>query len=486
MDRFDTENSYSTIMKRLSAFGGVQLFNILITLVRGKFVAMFLGPEGMGISSLFTSSTATVQHLSSLGLNLAIVKEVARVRDDSRGRSDVIGVALRLLLLTSLLGAVMCAVLSPWLSKWCFGDYSYTLSFVWLGLFSALSIGGGGLLAILQGLSQVKRLAKASLTGGLSGLLIGVPLYYFFGTGGIVPAMILMSGVIFTFYYVSLRRSVEYEYTPLSLRQHVPLIRRLVVTGLILMAGGLAGTVANFAINAFVRAYGDIDNVGLYQAASSLTNQYLGIVFSALAMDYFPRLSAAMNEHGKMLTVVNRQTEIVMLIATPLALALIWSAPWVIKLLLTDEFFVIIPLMRWLGMGILLQAVVFPLGYILLAGNNRRVYVWVEIVIDNLTWIALSMGLYYMYGLIGLGVSMMARSMINIGVAYGVTRSYYGFRYDRRSLTALAVCLTLGGCGFLLSLTTDAAFGWPILAVMLVSAVYSALRLRQRLASRQA
>lgn len=266
----------------------------------------------------------------------------------------------------------------------------------------------------------------------------------------------------------------------------MPLIRRLVVTGLILMAGGLAGTAAGFAINAFVRAYGDIDNVGLYQAASSLTNQYLGIVFSALAMDYFPRLSAAMNEHSKMLTVVNRQTEIVMLIATPLALALIWSAPWVIKLLLTDEFFVIIPLMRWLGMGILLQAVVFPLGYILLAGNNRRVYVWVEIVIDNLMWIALSMGLYYMYGLIGLGVSMMARSMINIGVAYGVTRSYYGFRYDIHSLTALAVCLTLGGCGFLLSLTTDAAFGWPILAVTLVSAAYSALRLRRRLASQRA
>ena len=56
-----------------------------------------------------------------------------------------------------------------------------------------------------------------------------------------------------------------------------------------------------------------------------------------------------------------------------------------------------------------------------------------------------------MYGLIGLGVSMMARSMINIGVAYGVTRSYYGFRYDIHSLTALAVCLTLGGCGFLLA-----------------------------------
>ena len=226
------------------------------------------------------------------------------------------------------------------------------------------------------------------------------------------------------------------EYTPLSLRRHMPLIRRLVVIGLILMAGGLAGTAAGFAINAFVRAYGDIDNVGLYQAASSLTNQYLGIVFSALAMDYFPRLSAAMNEaqqdaHGGQPSDRDSHAH-----SHSARSGTHMVGPMGDKTAADRRVFVIIPLMRWLGMGILLQAVVFPLGYILLAGNNRRVYVWVEIVIDNLMWIALSMGLYYMYGLIGLGVSMMARSMINIGVAYGVTRSYYGFRYDIHSLTA--------------------------------------------------
>ena len=485
MDRFDTENSYSTIMKRLSAFGGVQLFNILITLVRGKFVAMFLGPEGMGITSLFTLSTATVQQLGSLGLNMAIVKEVARVRDDRQGRSVVIGVAVRLILLTSLLGAVMCALFSPWLSKWSFGDYSYTWSYVCLGLFVALSIGGGGYLAILQGMSEVRRLAKASLAGGLAGLFGGVPLYYFFGTKGIVPALTLMSIVTFSFYYISFRQTVDYDTTPLKLRRHTPLIRKLITLGFILMIGTLAGTVSGFAINVFVRAYGDVDNVGLYQAASSLTNQYLGIVFSALAMDYFPRLSAAMHERDRMLTVVNRQTEVVMLIAAPLALTLIWLTPWVIKLLLTDDFLVIIPLVRWLGMGGLLQAVTFPLGYILLAGDNRRVYVWIEIVLDNLMWIAFSMGLYYWLGLIGLGVSLVSRSLINIGVAYAVTRTFYGFHYDRRSLTVLAVCLTLGAGGFILSLLTDALFGWPILAVTLVSILYSAVRLRRCLASQQ-
>lgn len=62
------ENSYGNILKRISAFGGVQVFNILINIARGKFVALFLGPAGMGISQLLTSSTNTIQQLSSLGL----------------------------------------------------------------------------------------------------------------------------------------------------------------------------------------------------------------------------------------------------------------------------------------------------------------------------------------------------------------------------------------------------------------------------------
>lgn len=84
MDKVDnlhrSENSYRNVMKRISAFGGIQIFNIFINLVRGKFVAMFLGPEGMGINSMFVSSTGALQQLGGLGLNLAFVKEVSAAR----------------------------------------------------------------------------------------------------------------------------------------------------------------------------------------------------------------------------------------------------------------------------------------------------------------------------------------------------------------------------------------------------------------------
>jgi len=481
MDKFQDENSYSTILKRISAFGGVQAFNILVTLVRGKFVALFLGPEGMGLSSLFMSSTSTLQHFGSLGLNLALVKEVAASRDDRSRLSRIIGIALRLIVLTSILGGVACMVLSPWLSYWSFGNYAYTGSFLVLGIFVALSIGGAGLLSLLQGMSEVKRLSKASLVGGLAGLFVGVPLYYFFGNKGIVPAIVLMGLAMFLFYYISFRQAVDYDRTDIKVRAHIPLVRKLLSLGIVLMAGNLAGTAVNYAINAFIRAYGDIDNVGLFQAANSLTNQYIGIVFSAMAMDYFPRLSAVVTDSVKMRLVANRQAEVVILMVTPLVLLLTLTAPWVIRLLLSKEFLAITDLTRWLGAGVLLQAVSFPLAYMFVAGNNKKAYIWIEIVMSNIVWLVCSVGLYYCFSLIGLGISLVVRTGIDIVVDYTAVRKIYGFRYTGECLRTLAVCLACGSAGVIMSLSMDSLFNWYVLAVSLLSVTYSSIKLKKKL-----
>lgn len=93
MSKNKDENSYRSILKGTSVFGGVQVFQILINMVRGKFVALFLGPDGMGVSALLTSATSTVQQFGSLGLNLAIVKEVAANRDRPETTATVLGVA---------------------------------------------------------------------------------------------------------------------------------------------------------------------------------------------------------------------------------------------------------------------------------------------------------------------------------------------------------------------------------------------------------
>ncbi|MDE5683086.1 MAG: oligosaccharide flippase family protein [Muribaculaceae bacterium] len=474
------ENSYRNILKRISAFGGVQLFSILISLVRGKFVAMFLGPEGMGISSLYTSATNSVQQISSLGLNLALVKEAAAGKDDRERLPHIFSVAIRLITFTALLGGIVCILLSPLLSMWTFGNTDYTVGFVLLSLSVSLSIAGAGYLSLLQGMGEVRRLAKASLVGGLTGLCCGVPLYYLFGYDGIVPGMIILSATSFLFYFISFRRCVSLRPASFNWQRHKPLVKRLLTVGLVLMLGSLSGTLTNYIINAFIRHTGSVEDVGLFQAANSLTNQYVGLIFSALALDYFPRLAAAKDDLGKFGEIINRQIEIVSLIITPLLLILILTAPLVIRILLTDDFLASSSLIRWLGLGVMMQAVAFPIGYAFIAQNNNRLYIWNEIVITNILWLVCSVLFYRSYGLIGLGISLVVRSLIGDGIAFGIVCKYYRFRLSGVNKVLLSVMFTMVATAFLASYSEQ--YGYLIITPLIIfSLIFSLVKLKRRL-----
>lgn len=475
----DNENSYRNILKGTSIFGGVRIFQILINLIRGKFVAMFLGPEGMGIASLFTSSSNTISNMASLGLNLAFVKEVAANKEDPHGLATVMRVATVLLHSTAIIGAFACALLSPWLSLWSFGTSDYAWQYLLLSVAVYFTVAGYGKISLLQGLHKVKVISLSSLAGAASGLIAGVPLYYFFGTLGIVPAMIVLSLTTYVCYTVGLRRSVPKRAVRFTWQSHKPLVSRMISMGMILLASSIINTLFTYLINIFIRTHGDMADVGLFNAANSITMQYAGVVFTAMAMDYFPRLTAAASDNAKMQTVINRQMEVVALIATPLVILLVATSPVVIRLLLTGEFMGAMPLMRWLGLAILLKAIAYPLGYITFAKNNRRLFFWLEAVACNILYIGLSIGFYYLYGLIGLGYAAVIEQALCVLLYLAVNYSVYGFRPGRRAAAETVVAVFFGAAAFCASLSHIEALSYYLMAtVFLICAVRSFLMLR--------
>lgn len=345
----NSENGYRSILKGTSIFGGVQIFQILINLIRGKFVAMFLGPAGMGAASLFNSSSGTLIQLSSLGLNLAFVKEIAANKDDAGRLATIRHIATLLIRFTALLGALACAVLAPLLSRLSFGTEDYTWQFLLLAVAVFLTVAGNGKMAMLQGLHKVRLLSMTSLAGAVTGLVAGVPLYWLFGTKGIVPAMIILALTTYGFYSYGLRRAIPQTGISFSRKLHMPIIRRMLSMGIVLLASSLINTLCTYLINIFIRTHGNLEHVGLFNAANSITLQYAGVVFTAMALDYFPRLTAATGDRKKMGLIIDRQMEIVALVATPLTILLVATAPLVIRVLLTQEFLPVTELMRWPG-----------------------------------------------------------------------------------------------------------------------------------------
>lgn len=474
MDRPKENNSYRDMLKNSSLFGGVKVMQLLINIVRGKFVAMFLGPAGMGISSLFNTSAQSIQKIASLGLNTAIVKEISASRSEEELR-DILAASNALIYATALLGAVICMACAPWLSELSFGTRERTWGFVLLGVMIFFTIAGSGQTSMLQGLRRVKMLARASITGAVTGLVVGVPLYYFMGDRGIVPAMIALALAIFICNTLSLRRALGRDAARFVWEAHRPVAKRLLRLGMLMMASEVAMTIITYAINAYIRHTGGLDDVGFYQAANSITLQYTEVVFSALMLDYLPRLSSVAADDGRMRTVVNRQMEIVSYLIGPMVCGLILFGPVVIRVLLTSSFLEITPLVRWMSLGMVLKALMAPLGLISFAKDNARLYLWLEGIGGPLMTLALSCIMYRLFGLVGLGYALVADCGLCLAVYYIVNRLLYSYRLNPAVWRAVLFASVPACSTFAASYIPDALTAYTVMGVLTAATCITAL-----------
>lgn len=459
-------NSYRNIIKGSSFFGGVQIFNILITLIRGKFVAIILGPDGMGISALFNSASNTIQRFSSLGLNQSIIRDVATETEDIGERENVIRTSLHLANLTALIGLLVCVAFCVPLSRLTFGDGSYWWQFMILGIGVAFAIVSTGKLSILQGLHEVKRISRASLVGGLTGLCVGIPLYYIFGNKGIVPAIVAVAIAYYTFYSISLKKCFQFTTKARPWKQYWPIAKNLLMLGVVLMSGDVITNLVTYLINLFVRIFGSVDDVGLYQAAHSVTYQFTGMIFAALAMDYFPRLSSVAENNEEMKNTVNRQSEIVAWLTTPAMVLLILAAPLIIRVLLSENFHVIIPLLRWMGAGMLLRAFSFPMAYVTFAKGNKKVYFILEAITAPAITLILSCLFFHWLGLVGLGVALVADNGFCLILYYIVNRRLYNYNFSKAAIINYIIGLLMVGGSFTFSFFSSEALSYSLMGAL--------------------
>ncbi len=429
MSKQKESNNYSSILKGTALFGGVQVFNILINLIRGKLVALLLGPEGMGISSLLTSSMNTIQQFTGLGLNMSSIQEISRAyeQNDHNKIAYVVYILRKLLYITATLGSLLSIILCSYLSEWTFGNSDYKWYFVILSIVIFFTTISNGELSILQGIHAVKKLAFTSIIGSLTGLIIGVPLYYYLGYNGIVPAMIALSLTTFTFYRYHTYKMIKVSNIIFQWKTASPLARKMISLGVLLMISSLIGTLVNYIVNAFISRTGSLEDVGLFQAANSITNQYIGLVFTAMAMDFYPRLSAISSDNIKVRELVNQQIEVVILIVFPLAILLIITAPLLIRILLTKDFISLIPVIRWMGLGIVFKAFAFPMGYIAFAKGDKKTFFLLEGIAGNLLMLVTNILFYMWGGVYGLGISFVVLYLSFIFIYSIITKQLYNF-----------------------------------------------------------
>jgi len=438
------QSSYRQIFKATSVFGGVQVFNIIISIIRSKIVATLLGPAGMGISGLLLATTGLVSSLTNFGLGTSAIRDIAVANETNNPEKieRVISVFRKLVWITGFLGMATTILFSPYLSEITFGNKDYTIGFIILSctlLFTQLISGQD---VLLQGMRKLNQLAKANMYGAFFGLMTSFPLYYAYGIKGIIPAIVLSSIVTLaiTWYFA---RSIKIRTAPISLKQSIVEGKPMLRMGIMLSISGLITMGVSYIVRIYISNTGGLVDVGLYNAGFAIIGTYVGLVFTAMATDYYPRLTGVAHDNQKISEVVNHQAEIALLILSPILCVFLVFINWVVVLLYSSEFLAVSEMIHWAALGMYFKAASWSIGFIILAKGDSKLFLWSELLSNSFILIFSILGYKY-FGLDGLGISFMLTYITCLIQLFFISRKRYHFKFNNSFYKVFGVQLALG------------------------------------------
>ena len=440
----EKKNTYGQIFKSSALIGSSSMLSVCFGIVRNKAMAVILGPAGMGLVGNFSSIMEMVRTFAGMGISNSGVRQIA----EATGSGDEQRVArtvktLRCVALWSgTLGALALVALCIPLAHFTFrGDIEIKdVLFdtrAQVGAVALLAIAvlfmdiSGGQMALVQGMRRIGDLARINVLGALWGTVFSVPIVYFWGARGVVPSLICVAamGILTSWWYA---RKIKVAEVKMERGQFLHETKELLKMGVVFMASGLMTTGVAFLVRVIITRQINLDAAGYYQAAWGLGGFYIGYVLSAMGTDFYPRLTAAANDREECNRMVNEQTEVGMLLAGPGLIATLTFSGLLMHLFYSKQFGdapIAVELLRWICLGMIMRVASWPMGFVLLAKGERKLYFWTEFL-SNLLYVGFVWGGARVFGLKGVGVAFFAMYLVYWTGIYCVVRRLTGFRWS--------------------------------------------------------
>ncbi|MCX6921426.1 MAG: oligosaccharide flippase family protein [Verrucomicrobia bacterium] len=384
---------FARILRSSALMGGAQVVTLATGFVRTKIVALLIGPSGVGLVGVLTAFNGNLTALAGWGLGTSGVRTIAGSSNEEK--AGKIAAVRRFGALLSWLG-LLAMVLLFWPIGWVtFKNSDYSTELFIAGMAIPLAIATSMWSALLQAHGQLKTLAKSQVISALLGLLVGLPLIYYFGSKGVAGSILLAAAVPAFITWRAARRHCP----PTAMTASPQDIKPLIQLGGALMIVGLSAQVSAYVIRLVIIRHEGLAAAGYYQAAFAIAGSLPGFVFMAMSADFFPRIAAAKDEiEAQYLT--EKQIQAGLLLALPFIVALLTMGKLCIRLLYANTFDASIPLLTWMIWGVFLRLISWPMGYWMLARGSSSTVIVVEIV-GNFILVLMPIVLMPIYGLAG-------------------------------------------------------------------------------------
>lgn len=449
------------------------MLKILVGIISAKFVAIFLGTTGIGLVGLLQNTLAIISSITGFGINISGVRMVtlANAEENHQEFSKTVLVLKRASITTGILGVFLTLILAKPLSIWTFGSAEYTNWFLVLSInfiFSSLAINK---MALLQGTRSMKEIAVSTVVYAVLVTAVTLPIYYFFKMEGIVAVLILTAVLNYAINWFFARK-ISVVPVSVGFKETISRSKEMIQLGFLLSINVIFGQITAYLLKLYFNFQHATESVlGLYVVATTLLLTYVGMVFSAMSTDFYPRLTQVQTDNNKVKEMVNDQIEVALLLLTPLVVIFYFLAPFLITILYSDDFLGVVLILKWALLAIIIKAIIWPLAFIILAKGEKKLYFKQEILGDAMNIIFTIIGYYY-FGLIGIGLAMVFNYSVYGIYVFSVVKKKFNFNFRKNTTALMIKSLFLGIAAASTVTFLDYPNGYVILAVLSILSIY--------------
>ena len=430
----------SRIARLLAVFSGVKIIIILCSLIRNKIIAVLVGPAGIGLIGLYNNMIDLVSQTSRLSMDQSAQRDLSQ---SSSARADAtITVVRRWALWLGTIGTVLTCLLSPLLSMISFhGDLSHWPVFCLLSAVPFCYTFFCCVNAENQGLRRFRAVALSTLFGNVISLIVVIPVIFFLRLRSIAWVITI---------YAVIMALVTYFFRP-RINQVIMSGKEVFERGKSFIKTGAQITVAMtityataYVFTLFINWYASTNVLGYYQAGFQIMNSYVGIIFTVLWMEYYPRLSANAHSPRRLSLFASHQTRLILTVLTPMLCLLIMFCDIAVRIIYSSQFLDITPYIALACVGVVLKTNSSCMAYVILARGDGRTYMFTEIF-SSLFGLAVNTAGFFFGGFIGLGAAYIVWYGFYTVLVAVICRRRYGVRFTPNTwlITFAAFALTL-------------------------------------------
>ena len=372
---------------------------IIAGLFTSKFIAIFIGAEGLALLGNLSGFYKAIQSFSSLGFYKGVVKYISEYKEKNTELSQVLSTSFYVGFLSTMICGLLCFYYAAEINSFLFGgiDYVYVIKIlaVVLPLYSLNAF----CYAIMNGFSKYKYLLIISIIGQIAGLLITLLLIWQDRIDGALVAIAITPGLIFLITLVGiLFRKNLVPFVKIS-NVATDILSKLSPYSIMALTGTVALPLVIILIRNYIIGEVGLKEAGYWEAMNRLSSYYLMFVNSLIALYLVPKLSNVTTKKGFKKEVWSFYKGLIPYFIGLLVLIYLLRS-YVVTLIFSDEFLPTKDLFFWQLLGDLIRVLAMVIAYQFLAKKMFSHFIILEVFLFVTLYFS-SIYLIDVYGLLG-------------------------------------------------------------------------------------